>query len=282
MILIADSGSTKCDWWLVNNGKIIDQFHTQGFNPFFHSVEEIKNALTAHQELHEVRNEIQIIRYLGTGCSTLQKQQKIHTALTDIFQKAEIVVEHDLLGAAYATYNGSPGITGILGTGSNSCFFDGMALSQATPSLGFIMGDEGSGGYFGKKLVIAFAYGWLSDKVANDFKETFKMSVNDLVHRVNSESHANVFLASMMPFIFRHKNDEYISKMLKNGMTEYFTNHILPFKEAKNVPIHFVGSVAHYFKEELTRMAEKHQLTMGEIIQKPGSRVVGYFLKYVF
>jgi N-acetylglucosamine kinase-like BadF-type ATPase len=281
MILIAESGSTKCDWWLLVDGVVNKQFHTQGFNPFFHSVEEIIEGIEKNSGLVEIRQSIQVIKYLGAGCSSEQKKAVVKKALVHVFKNADISVDHDLMGAAYATYDGSPGITGILGTGSNACYFDGQELTQKSPSLGFIMGDEGGGGYFGKKLIIAYAYGWLSDEVAIDFRNTFNTSVNELIHRVNSVPHANVFLAGFMPFILKHKADVRIHKMLLDGMNEYFINHILPFPESQKAPLHFVGSVAYYFKDVIEEVALKHNVVIGDVIQKPGSRVVDYFVKYV-
>ena len=191
------------------------------------------------------------------------------------------MVEHDLLGAAYATYTGEPNITGILGTGSNACYFDGKELIQKTPSLGFVMGDEGSGGYFGKKLVQAHCYGWLKKEISEDFENTYKYAIPQLIHRVNSEPHANVFLASFMPFVGKYQSDDFMAEMLKNGMKEYFTTHILPLQMTGNVPVNFIGSVAYHFQDVLKETAQDFDMKWGEVIQKPGSRIVNYFLDFV-
>lgn len=280
MILIADCGSTKCDWSILHNDNITTT-SSIGINPFFHSMDEIKNGIERNPQLVDIKSRISKVYYLGAGCSSEDKRNKVLNALTLIFSNAEISVKHDLLGAAYATYQGEPAITGILGTGSNSCYFDGEQLIEKTPSLGFIMGDEGGGGYFGKKLVTAYCYGWLPVEISQDFEKTFQKTIPELIHRVNSEPHANAFLASMMPFISKYKNDPFFKKMLDDGMMEYFENHILPFEQCTSVKIHFVGSVAHYFSENIHTAAQKLNLNIGQIIQKPGSKVVAYFQNYV-
>ena len=281
MVLIAESGSTKCDWTLIKEKTIVTEFHTMGFNPFYHSHEEMVLGIKQNEDLIAVAHQITQVRYLGAGCSSEEKRNKVYQALIQVFSKAKVVVEHDLLGAAYATYQGEPSIIGILGTGSNSCFFDGKEISQKTPSLGFIMGDEGGGGYFGKMLVTAFCYGWLNKSVSDDFEATFQMTVNQLIHRVNSEPHANVFLASMMPFIAKHKEDSFLHEMLMQGMDKYVVHHILPYEKGERVKIHFVGSVAHYFKDSIEIVLKKHNLRLGQVIQRPGPNLVDYFIQYV-
>lgn len=281
MILIADSGSTKCDWTLVQNGRVAGEYTTMGFNPFYHNPEAIAKGVYYNPELVKIKDEVQLIRYLGAGCSDLEKQTIVHRGLSQIFTKAEIVVEHDLLGAAYATYDGEPNITGILGTGSNACYFDGKELIQKTPSLGFVMGDEGGGGYFGKKLVQAHCYGWLKKEISEDFENTYKLSVQQLIHRVNSEPHANVFLASFMPFMGKYKSDDFIADMLRKGMKEYFYTHVFPLQPNENVPVNFIGSVGYYFQDVIREIAFEIDLKCGMFIQKPGPRIVQYFLHFV-
>jgi len=281
MILIADSGSTKTDWTIIKGKKVIDKFTTMGFNPFFHSSQEIIEGLKKLDVVIKIKEEVAKIYYLGAGCSTAGNIKIVANGLSQVFENADLSIEHDLKGAAYATYNGKPAITGILGTGSNACYFDGKNVFEKTPSLGFIMGDEGGGGYFGKKLVIAHCYGWLPKEISQDFEEIYKLSIPELIRKVNSEPHANVFLASFMPFISKYKNHPYLHKMLVAGMTEYFENHILPFEESKNVEIHFVGSVAHHFSDSIHEAAEKLNLKIGQIIQKPSEGLVQYFLNYI-
>ena len=280
MILIADCGSTKCDWSLINNGKVDSEYYTQGFNPYFHSEEEIIAGIHVNTKLVDVSHQVKLIRYLGAGCSTKEMTERVKGALEKVFINAKVIVEHDLLGAAFATYQGEPAITGILGTGSNVCYFDGKNLHQKTPSLGFIMGDEGSGAYFGKKLVTAFCYGWLPKEVEDDFVNTYNLTASELIGKVNSQPHANVFLASLMPFVTKNKANPYINKMVVDGMDAYFKTHVLCFENAKEVKIHFVGSIAHFWDDAIYSVAHKYGLTIGQIIQKPGSMVVDYFLKY--
>lgn len=282
MILIADSGSTKCDWSLIKGNDILAKYSTMGFNPFYHNSEAIAKGVLVNSNLAAIKDQVTVVRYLGSGCSNKDKRSIVEIGLATIFRHADIVVEHDLLGAAYATYIGEPNITGILGTGSNACFFDGKELVQKTPSLGFIMGDEGGGGFFGKKLVAAYCYQWLDEDLSKDFEKTYKLSIQQLIHRVNSEPHANVFLAEFMPFLYKHKSNAMINKILSEGMNEYFVIHILPFENVKEVKINFVGSVAFFFQDIIEKVANNYDLRLGTVIQKPGAPIVDYFMKYVF
>lgn len=280
MVLIAEAGSTKCDWTIIK-GTDENQTSTMGFNPFFHSEKEIVEGIKQNSELIDLASIVTQVFYLGAGCSSERNRTKVHNALSYIFESAKIQVDHDLTGAAYATYQGEPAITAILGTGSNACYFDGKNVFQEIPSLGFILGDEGSGGYFGKKLITAYCYKQLPNSLTLEFEQTFPYRASELIHRVNSVPHANVFLAEFMPFISKHKENEFIRKMLIEGMTHFLKTHVLVFENAQNMPIHFIGSVAYYFQDYIREAAKNLSLSTGVFIQKPGSHVVEYIKRYV-
>lgn len=280
MILIAESGSTKCDWSLIYNRQVEECFYTKGINPFYNTKQQILNRINDNKALIQFSSQISTIHFLGSGCSSIEKQNIVKSALQIIFPESKITVSHDLLGAAYATYQGSPAITAILGTGSNACLFDGIELSQKKPSLGFIMGDEGSGSYFGKKLIAAHCYGELDQTLSKNLAAFLNMDCNQLIHRVNSEPNANVFLASTMPFIAQHRENSFMRNMLFEGMERFLKTHLLPFKEATHVNVNFVGSVAYYFKDILIEICKQNNLSIGLIIQKPGKRIADYYIKF--
>tara|TARA_R110002050_G_scaffold221441_1_gene357243 strand:- start:9030 stop:9899 length:870 start_codon:yes stop_codon:yes gene_type:complete len=282
MILIADSGSTKCDWVAIEkSGTEVLRTLTMGFNPYFHSQATISTAIKQNEQLAGLQNEVEAIYYYGAGCSSKDLNHIVEVALRVSFPKAEIHVDHDLLGAAYAAYQGEPNVTCILGTGSNSCFFDGKTLTESVPALGFILGDEGSGSYFGKKLIAAHLYGKLPKEVDEDFTRIYGLTMQEIVTNVYVKPHANVYLASFVRFISGYKTLPFFEEMLHNGMKEFLSTHVLCYPEAHDLKINFVGSVAFHFKEAIYSAAKELDLTIGEIIQRPANELVNYHKKYI-
>jgi N-acetylglucosamine kinase-like BadF-type ATPase len=283
MILIADSGSTKCDWVILDpDGSEVSKTLTMGFNPYFHSEAAISTAIKQNEKLSELRDQVKAIYYYGAGCSSESLNNILWRALHHRFPEAEIVVDHDLLGAAMATYTGEPCIAGIIGTGSNSCFFDGKKVREENPALGYILGDEGSGSYFGKKLIAAYLYNQLPPHVSEDFYKQFKLTMSDIVENVYARPHANVYLASFVRFISDWKEEVYFKEMLHDGMKHYLTNHIVCYPEHKSVPVHFIGSVGYYFQDAIYSAAKELGITIGQIIKRPLDHLVEYHRTYVF
>ena len=177
MILIVDSGSTKSDWILLEDQKMTRQFSTMGFNPYFHNESVIRKAILGHPNLSHIAGEITEVYYYGAGCSTPDMVAIVKAALKSVFVNAKINVDHDLTASAYATYDGRPAIACILGTGSNACYFDGESVTQVVPSLAYILGDEGSGSYYGKKVLAAYLYKQLPDHLQQAFVEEYDLSI---------------------------------------------------------------------------------------------------------
>lgn len=282
MILIADSGSTKCDWICLNpDHSTAFKTITMGFNPYFHSQATISTAIKQNEELHAQRENVTAIYYYGAGCSSEALNKIVRLALKVSFPNAQTHVDHDLLGAAYAAYSGKENITCILGTGSNSCKFDGSKVTEEVPALGFILGDEGSGSYFGKKLIAGFMYKQLPEEAYEAFQNTYEIDMADIVSNVYNKPHANVYLASFVRFISNYKTHPYFKEMLHNGMKHFLEAHVLCFENAKNLPINFIGSVAYHFKEAVQSAADELGLTVGEIVQRPAEKLVTYHIKYL-
>ena len=282
MILIADSGSTKCDWVALNSeGTELFRTRTMGFNPLFHTSETITEELAKNPELQSNSRSVVAVFYYGAGCSSPERSAVIQKGIAHVFPQANVMVHHDLLGAAYAAYDGRPNITCILGTGSNSCYFDGRNVKEMSPSLGFILGDEGSGAYFGKKIIAAYLYGHLSKEATKKFDDTFKLSMQEIISRVYTQPHANRFLADFSPFIYEFRKEPIIEKMLQNGMKEFLHIHVSCFPEAAEVEIHFVGSVAFHFQEALHNAATELGLKIGNIIRRPIDPLVDYHVKNI-
>lgn len=275
MMLVADSGSTKCDWVLVNGSKKI-AFETVGFNPVLHDATYFFENISANKELFAVAKEVKKLFFYCAGGSAEVHKNIAKEALSNIFSQAEIHVEHDLLASALATYDGHPGISCILGTGSNSCYFDGKNLSEATPSLGYILGDEASGSYFGKRLLRAYFYGKLPKALFEKIASKHHINKDEVIENTYRKPNANRYLASFMKIVVEFKEEDFFKAMVKKGFEEFIDLHVLSFKEAKSVPIHFIGSIAHIFEKELKESLEKSGLKLGRIIQKPIDGLVKY------
>jgi glucosamine kinase len=280
--LIADSGSTKCDWALVNEeGKILDVLKTRGMNPYFHDRNFILAELNSNAEINQVRKQVQSVYFYGAGCSSPELNAKIEAGLSEFFIDSDIHVDHDLEGAAYACYQGKPEIACILGTGSNSCFFDGENVYEEVPSLAYILGDEGSGSYFGKKLIQDYFYKRMPLELSGEFASSYRINKADIIDRVYRQPHPNVFLASFMKFCSEHRDHPYIVEMIRAGMKDFLLTHVCCFPNHKEVETNFVGSVAHYFEDILKEEGQKLGVSVGRTLKKPVEGLVGYHFKYI-
>ena len=283
MILIADSGSTKCDWALIKSENEVIEFNTMGFNPFFHSEQLISDTLKNHQEVKKYQKDIMYLFYYGAGSSTKELKLVLHRALSDVFTEAEFIhSDHDLVASALATYDGQSCISCILGTGSNSCFYDGDIVSEEVPALGHILGDEGSGSYFGKKLLSKYAYKQLPESIYNEFKEKYNLDKGTIIENVYMKEHANVYLASFMKFLSDKADDPYVHEMISDGFFEFINTHVRCFKNYKEVPVHFVGSVAYYFEPILRNVCKAQGITIGTITKRPIEGLISHHIKNTY
>ena len=281
MVLIVESGSTKSDWVLLSPENKQDVYSSMGFNPYFHSSAVIENELRRHAELMSHAEKIQQIYFYGAGCSSSEMNDIVKLGLTNVFTNAHIQIDHDLMACAYATYSGNPSICCIIGTGSNSCYFDGETVSEVVPALGYILGDEGSGTYFGKKLLSAFLYHQLPKHVEEDFVKEYAIDKNEIVNKVYRNENANVYIASFMPFIAKHKDELFFQKMIEDGLRHFIEVHVCCYPNYKDVEINFVGSIASVFRNALDRAANSLGARIGRVVQKPVEGLVSYHLDYV-
>lgn len=270
MRIIADSGSTKCDWLVLNdNWDIINHVKTMGYNPYFHDEYIIAGDLKLNEFFSSYHNEVREIFFYGAGCSSKSHSNIVHNALAAVFSEAEITVDHDLMASALVSFRGEPHISCILGTGSNSCHFDGETLRAGNPTLGYIVGDEASGSYFGKLLLNAYFYNSLPADLHKDFTETYKFSHEEFTANVYSSTRANVYLASFMKFYSTRKEHPYIQNVVKQGFRDFIEKQICCFEDHTKVKIDFVGSVAFFFQEEIESLGKEYNLDIGDFIQKP-------------
>ena len=227
MILIADSGSTKCDWALIDkHGTRLGNFETMGLNPYFHNEELVESSIRSNMPLALYADKISKIYFYGAGSSTPTMCAIIERGLRKIFHHADILVDHDLLGSAYSTYDGENCISCILGTGSNSCFFDGKEIHESVPSLAYILGDEASGSYFGKILLREYFYKKLPAEIATAFEKSFPLSKDEFISKIYREPNANVYLASFTRFIGNFAHHPHVMNWVVNGMREFIDIHV--------------------------------------------------------
>lgn len=282
MLLIADSGSTKCDWRLIAEDKSYSDFHTMGINPYYHKEDVIEAELLANDGLMARADEVKAVFFYGAGCSSTELKRIVDRGLGAVFTKAQVYVDHDLVAAAFAVYDDEPCIACILGTGSNSCHFDGDIVREEVPALAFILGDEGSGAFFGKKVLTDFLYKRLPENMHEGLVSNFGLTKDVIMDRVYMKPHANVYLASFMKFITEYKHEPYVRDMIRKGIGAFLDTHVLCFRDARQVQTHFVGSVAYYHEDVLREVAEERGIRVGHIIEKPIEGLYTYHIKHYF
>lgn len=272
MNLICDSGSTKSAWCLIN-GTDIHYYNTQGINPFQQAAEEI--AAILHRELLPqlpVDVHIDTVRFYGAGCTT-EKSHIVAEAIRSIVgADAKIEVQSDLLGAAIALCRHQSGIVCILGTGSNSAYYDGNNLTSCIPALGYILGDEGSGAYIGKRLVGDILKHQFSEDVRNLFFEETHETQASIIQKTYREPLANRYLASLSPFCARHRELPEIHDFIIDCFNQFLKRNIIPMTKALGIgsrTIHFTGSIAYFYKNEIAEACKAQGFELGNVLQAP-------------
>ena len=277
MILIADSGSTKTDWALQSASGALARFHTQGINPFHQDRTVIAGIL--RQELLPQLDPEKVSRVCFYGSGVRPELEPVMTSLLqEAFPQAEQFEAHsDLLGAAHALCGHNYGIASILGTGANSCLYDGRRIIANTPALGYILGDEGSGGVLGKLFLHELYKGVLSEKICSEFEREYGLTMADVIQRVYREPMPNRFLASLAPFIHRHLSDDAVRQIVIRNFRDFFRYNIRPYG-LSDMPVSFVGSIAFHFRDQLTEAALAENFRLGKILQSPIEGLVEYLI----
>lgn len=276
-ILIADSGSTKTDWVLLNNANIIFQFQTIGFNPYFQSSEDIYQELNSKlipvlkDELKNISN----IHYYGAGCSTPEKNQVIKQGLYLTFGNITSEVNHDLLASARALCGKEKGIACILGTGSNSCLFDGNEVIENVPSVGYLFGDHGSGAHIGK----TFIQNYFDKKLPIHLEKAFENAGYHreiILENVYKKPMPSRYLASITKFLADFNNDSFVRNIIKQCFLDFFDAQVSKYTNAKSLPVNSVGSIGYYYKDLLEEAAKENGFSVGNIIKSPIDGLIKY------
>ena len=278
MILIADAGSSKTDWALIGDNET-QQVQTDGINPYFTSEKKLTAFLEKNELLASNKDSVDILFFYGAGCSNQSNIKKVNTVLKNFFPESDIFIYTDIFGAARALFQRESGIACILGTGANCCRFDGKKIIQCSPSLGYILGDEGSGAYFGKELLRTFLYGQLPAELSEEFNSRYQLKKDNILEQVYHDKFPNTYLAGFTSFLNEMQEHPYICKMIEKGIKKYFENHLLYLTENQNEKVRFAGSVAWYFKEVIQDVGKKYNVKADMFIQSPMEKLIRFHQK---
>lgn len=280
MILIGTSGSTKCDWQLVNDQKISVKKSTKGINPFFMDDKAIAETIsTLGDDVLQNKDQIEVVYFFGAGCSSRHFSTMVERGISMVFNKSHLYVKEDIVASAFATFEGEPSITALMGTGSNACLFDGDIVRQEVSGMDFILGDEGSRSHFGKTLLGKYLKRQLPSDIQRDLEQEFQLNKADILLNVYIKPYANVYLSSFSQFINERIDHPFLYKMVKDSINEFVQIYICSIKNYKNYKVHFVGSVPFYFEQIVKEVAKENHLKEGGFIEEPIDLLVSYLIK---
>lgn len=277
--LIADAGSTNCEWRMISGREITVLPKTRGFNPTYEPAENLVTELALFREFAEVAEYVAVVHYYGAGCKAPQAQRKVQAALGEKFPDAEVVVRSDLLGAARAVYDGSPLLCGILGTGSNACYFDGERLEKTTPSLGYLLGDEGSGNHVGRMLLRDYFYKRMPETLRTAFAATYNLELPHVLESIYRGDQPAGYLAQFARFAGEQRDVPYIQSVVRGAIHQFLTTHITAFSDYERLPLGMVGSIAHHFADAIKAEAESLGMPCGTILERPIEALAEYHRK---
>jgi len=283
MILIVDSGSTKCDWIAVNNNgkQVLEKIRTLGLNPAILKENKLIKIIKSSPELMEHKNNVTHIFFYGAGCGTEKPRLALLKILEDIFINAEVDVQEDTWAAVRATINqdDEAAVVCIMGTGSNCSYYDGNILHQRVKSLGYTLMDDASGNYYGKELIRDYYFNHMPEAIKVSFAEKYNVDADFIKNNLYKQPNPNAYLASFAEFMFLNKDSEYIKELIKSGLRRFAKNMILQFKnEIEVVPVHFAGSIAFFSEDEIREVAQEFNFKVGNIVRRPIEGLVAYHI----
>lgn len=281
MILIADSGLTKTDWKLVVNENNIVSFETKGLSPFFCSDEDYRTALhAAFPKEIDLLNVTHLFFY-GSGCAGEEKGQKAQHALKSVFAKADVTVYSDLLGAARSLFADGKGVVAILGTGSNIAFYDGEKVIHRTPSLGFVLGDEGSGAFIGKQLLQSYFYGLMPSYLSDKFRLQYNVDLSVILDKVYAQPKPSAYLASFVPFVKENINEEFMQQLVYGVFDLLYEKHLKVIPELTTHGMGVIGSIGSIFKDILLKVAGDRGFEVKGFSQYPIELLTKYHIAQI-
>lgn len=278
-ILIADSGATKCEWCLINDNNRKQVVFTQGISPYFLDALQVETIIR-HELVPSLKNKpVDTIYYYGTGCSNPANAALIKKAISTVFPNAKVEVNHDLTGAARSLCGDEKGIACILGTGSNSCYFNGRQVMKNSPGLGYVLGDEGSGAYLGKKVIQYFLYDTFDEELRFRFDKMFHTNSVEILENVYKKPLPNRYLARFTLFLADNRGHYMVENIIEDGLNDFFFQHLCKYGESWKYPINFVGGVAFGFKDVVRELCETYEFELGTVLKNPMEGLVKYHKK---
>lgn len=285
MIIITDSGSTKCDWIAIDNHgvQLFDKVRTKGLNPAILAPGELMGRIQESKMLMANKDKVEELYFYGAGCGTDGPVLALEQVLKKIFRNAKIVVAEDTLAAIYSTIdNNEPAVVCILGTGSNCTYYDGEKAIQRVKSLGYILMDDASGNYFGKQLLRDYKFKLMPNHLRVSFEEKYQLDSDFIKYNIYKQPNPNAYLAQFAEFMFLQKEDPYISDLIKEGIKLFTKTMIFQYKEElKTVPVHFAGSIAFLSQPEIKEVAEEMGFILGNFVKRPIDGLVAYHAKHI-
>ncbi|MBK8951449.1 MAG: N-acetylglucosamine kinase [Chitinophagaceae bacterium] len=273
--LIADSGATKAEWCLIGQGRKKTIF-TQGISPYFLNTIQIKELLIK-ELMPKLKNAVvDEVYYYGTGCANSDNAKSVKKALRAAFPDSRLEVTHDLMGAAKALCGDEKGIACILGTGSNSCYYNGRKIVKNSPGLGYVLGDEGSGAYLGKKVVQYYLYETFDDELRGRFDLTYTTNKAEILSNVYKKPLPNRYLAGFARFLAENRGHYMVENIVEDGLNDFFFNHLCKYNEAWKRPIHFTGGVSFGFRDVLQQLCNSYEFELGKVIKNPMIGLIEY------
>ena len=275
--LVAESGSTKTDWFFSKKGKKPVFFKTQGINPFLQSSEAITAMLQTELPWNHKKYGIDKISYYGAGAASAPKQALLTDVLKTHFGVEKVAVQSDLLAAARSLCGDDKGIVCILGTGSSSCYYDGNKVKEQQPSLGYIAGDEGSGNHLGKKVLQYYTYGTFDPELKLGFEMRFGKDLPGIISKLYSEPYPNRYLATFVSLLTECRGHYMVENIIEDCINDFFQHSILKYRNSWKSPLHFTGAVAHEFRDIIENLCEQYELELGNIEKSPLEGLVKYY-----
>jgi len=281
MRLLVDSGSTKADWIAIDeDGKVLFTTQTLGLNPEILDGEEIVERLNDRFDILQNKDKATHLFFYGAGCGTDRMKINLSQIFQEYFSNAIIDVREDTYAAVYATTpKGEEAIVSILGTGSNCSFFDGKVLHQKVQSLGYIVMDDCSGNVFGKELIRKYYFNKMPKELAVEFEKEYNLDPDYIKNKLYKEPNPNAYLATFAKFLIQNKETEFCKKIIFKGMKSFVKNYIRQYDNCKEVPVHFVGSIAFYLKDELQITFDKYEMKLGNVLRRPIDGLIAYHIK---
>ncbi|MBS1589867.1 MAG: N-acetylglucosamine kinase [Bacteroidetes bacterium] len=275
-LLLVESGSTKTDWCVVSSKGSMKHLQTSGINPYLQTIEQITELLKSELPDRAAFSAVSKIIFYGAGASQPEQQNKLKHILADYFDISNTEVSCDMMAAARGLCGNQKGIVCILGTGSNSCFFDGEMIKDKHPSLGYIAGDEGSGNYMGKRVLQYYAYHTFDDELRQAFEYLFGSNLSKIILQLYGNPFPNRYLAGFVQLLKENRGHYMVENIIEDSLNDFFHFHLMKFRESWKLPIHFTGSVAYEFKDVIANLCHQYEMELGIIEKSPLERLVNY------